>query len=666
MGVFDRIQEAVEERTGTTLVAQDRLAILETVEKDYSALRKDLDLIGWTVMDYLAGQPQEVNAQSRRKFAQQARTVWEQDPQAGAAVDLLNDFTFGRGVPKPRAKDPKVQEIIDEAWDDPDNQLVLTSYAAQIALGTDLSLQSNLFLVMFDDGDDGRIKLGLIDHDTVEHAVRDPENRLRVLYYVAKHRKQEWDFENDKPKVDYKNTQAKTLYYPHWRNVTDLEEREENYPKPPPSKKGDGKVYHIAVNRRTEQVFGTPTMRRTIRWFTAYNDFMKARVDIVQASAAFIMKRKVKGTPNQVAKLAAKAISRESPLSASGAGLDSDLLPARAQTITENEGVEHEGFKLPTGAGDAVQDGQGIRSQISAATRFPQHYLGDAGSANLATATAMELPVLKAVEARQEVFEQVFRWFLDRVIERAVDVGNLDKFADPTEEEEAKDLAPVADTGAFGPQANGQPNPLALAAHEDQAEDEERTERDLSYEFGMPSPLRRMMTDLVSAVSNIAKTFDPNATNMELSRTLLTVALGEGLEIEDPAEAVDAIFPEGYQDPAVAAAMAGAGGAPPGNTGTFGPPGNPQGENNPYGAPMRGSTQDQMQETAITRGRDGEPIVWLREQRFGQLPDDDRDRANMRRSGVEEQFAEEVEAVVAAELDQLLLTSGNGNGKGST
>jgi hypothetical protein len=261
------------------------------------------------------------------------------------------------------------------------------------------------------------------------------------------------------------------------------------------------------------------------------------------------------------------------------------------------------------------------------------------------------------------------------VIERAVDTGRLDKNADPDEEEKASVLGPVPDTGIFGP-ANGAPMPpTALTAHEDQAEDEKETERDLSYEFSMPSPLRRMMADLVGAVANIAKTFDPNATNMELSRVLLTIALGEGLEMDDPAEVVSKVFPEGYQDPAISAAMAASRQQipRPDETGPFSgpfgqPPGGPpQGENNPYSAPMRARPPEIAMQQAVTRSREGDPIMWpIREQAFHQLPDDHRDDANMNVADAEKLFAEDVEAVVNAHLERMLLTPASSNGNGAS
>ena len=78
----------------------------------------------------------------------------------------------------------------------------------------------------------------------------------------------------------------------------------------------------------------------------------------------------------------------------------------------------------------------------------------------------------------------------------------------------------------------------------------------------MPNPLKRAMADLINSIANIARTFDPNNTNLELSRTLLGVALGQGLEMADPAAAVEKILPEGYVDPMLAAQMGGGQGPP--------------------------------------------------------------------------------------------------------
>ena len=165
-----------------------------------------------------------------------------------------------------------------------------------------------------------------------------------------------------------------------------------------------------------------------MRWFNSYNRVMDARVDIMEASAAFAMKRKGKGTPAQLEKMATQALSRRGVLgNAGGIDDDGDITPGpkRAAILQENPGVEHENFRLDTGSANAVQDAQMLRANVSAGTRFPQSYFGDATNSNLATATSLELPVLKAVESSQEKVEALMRFLCDRVFEWAVESGML-------------------------------------------------------------------------------------------------------------------------------------------------------------------------------------------------------------------------------------------------
>src|SRR3954469_13215408 len=141
----DRARHVLEEATGYTLVDGEQLRVQEAVSREAFALADELGELGWVSMNFLGGRPGEANAVSRRRWAQQARVVWLADPMAGAAVEMLNEFTFGRGVARPRFKDKEAQEVVDEAWDDPQNQRVLTSFLGQIKLGNSLSVQSNVF-----------------------------------------------------------------------------------------------------------------------------------------------------------------------------------------------------------------------------------------------------------------------------------------------------------------------------------------------------------------------------------------------------------------------------------------------------------------------------------------------------------------------------------------
>jgi hypothetical protein len=726
-GLIGKALERLESATGTVVLPASRVDLLEAVYTDYGVLNRQLDDIGWSVMDYVGGSPTEMSAPGRRRVVQRARYVWANDPQAGASVELMNDFCFGRGVPRPSCKDPKVQEVVDEAWNDGDNLQVLTSAEAQLALGVDLALQSNFFVLIFDDGADGKVKLSLLRHDEVTNAVTEPDKRHRVLYYVcAAQRKMGWNYQTDTPMIGKdlagNVVTLKPTYYEHWQNV-ELAEEEQGRETPfaevkaPDNRVGQGRVYHARINRTSEQVFGVPRFQRTLRWYAAYNEFVKTRIDRAAAAAAIIMKRKIKGSPSQLARDASKLISRRSLLGSAESGVQQGPLPA--SIIDENDSVQHEALNLDSGSANAQQDAQMIRAPISAAERFTQAYYGDASNSNLATATSLELPILKAVESRQEVFESLFRWFIDRVIERAVDSGRISKTRTPEEMADEKaeadkdnaaqtppDLSqPVAPDEMAAMQqsiyeaialeeaaghvcleahrvftkrsdevlvlvsrdpGSGQTFFRLCEAHEDQTQDEESTERDLGYEFGLPSPLRRMMGELITAISGIASTFDPNNTNTDLSRILLTVALGQGLELEDPASLVETIFPPGYQDPAVVAAQQqqqqqmAMQMAPPTPDGSAYPGGAPDG--NPYSAPMNASDAGDAYSNSFL-SQQSATVVWRGElsEHFDDQPEPARRQAEGRRDKVAELFGRDVVQASLEALDGEHLLSANGD-----
>lgn len=688
-GLIGSVLQEAEDRFGVGIIRTDERDRLQEAATSLRSRDRELEDLGWQVLDVLGGQPQELTPQQRRTMVQKARYVWLNDAQAGASVALMNDFVFGRGVPAPRAKDKSVQEVIDEFWNDIDNKRVLTSYGGQIAFGTDLALQSNVFFQVFDDGADGKVKVTTLNHDEVENAVRDPDNRLRVLYYVARHRRFEWDYDSDRAKIQPGVQQQKPTYYESWEfeSAEEEERREGQLEKAPANRVGDGRIYHVAINRYSEQVFGTPEFQRLIRWYSAYNDFMKARLDIAQASAAFIMKRKIKGSPAQLARLASQALSRRGEIAG---GMDvpntPQAPPLPGAILDENESVSHENFSLNSNAANAQTDASMIRAPISAGTRFPQSYYGDATNSNLATATSLELPVLKAVEARQEVVEGLVRALIDRVIERAVDAGTISNELTP---EEIQDLTPEQQGETMALAAAKVPEEATILesravvvgsktegytlrgivsyetsdgriehAHEDKTVDEVETERDLGYDFGMPSPLRRMMSDLVQSVATIAQTFDPNNENLELTKALATIVFGEALEVSDPADMVEQIWPPGYVSPTQQAMQqqAEAESATGGGVNPFSPEGSdqpfPSGPENPYGGPMQ-STRPENQRSGPYNAMEADfdeiaEVLLDRDERMAA-------RARGRSDEVARLFDEEVTADAVKRLNDLLL-----------
>lgn len=546
----DRLRETVEDWTGMTVRPRDEVAGLQETVRELEPFRDEAEDLAAMTIDYVHGdRPNAATYEHRRVLAHRSRIAFVHDPLAGAEANLLANFAFGRGIPKPQAKDDKVQEVIDEAWEDPVNERKLTSFEAQRHRSNELLTSANLYPVIFTKN--GSTRIGFLSSDLVTDVVCHSEDDELPLFYVVRKRKQEWDFTTDMPKAwtpSFEGGLEKVWYYRHWRNPEGADHwglPETNDPDPPPEKIPPGTVEHFRINRVGRTQFGIPQWARTLRFFSAMNQLSTARVSMAQAAASIIAKRVRRGGPSDILKSASNVVqmagematsrfrrsSREdtSPLGlgtnpATGKGL---APPPAGALWMENESDRLEAVRLSSGSAEALQDAQIIRASPAAASGFGQHYLGDASSTNLSSATTLELPTLMTVMSWQESFESIYRWFTDRVIENAVKAGRL---------------------GGLISEGEADERPLGeLIYEEDRIEMQKRTGLDLSYSFELPYPGRRNLTDVVTAVQTIAMAYDPAGTNVPLRRSLLDFFFRHGLQVADPAAEVDEIMPEDAQ-----------------------------------------------------------------------------------------------------------------------
>lgn len=557
-----RIVEQVEEFVGFGIRSTQDISRWQVVEEEFATLANDAEELALHSLDYFHGRPQEMSHERRKRIAQRSRVALKFDPLAAAEAQLLADFAFAKGVPIPTAREKRVQQVIDEAWTDANNEEKLTGYAAQRKLSNELLTAGEIFTTLYTGG--GRVRVGRLDPDTVEAVVPDPEDRLRPLFYMARIRKYRWDFTNDRPAIEDELVQGdgrpKVRYWKHWRNFDDAEEErakgfveddEEKLALPPPEKRAKGVVYHTAINQTGEELRGNPPWARSLRFFSAMGVLVEAHVVQAQAASTFIAKRVMKGTPKQVAKSATSVLGHLSELGSSrfdagakrpgasdetaafarGAGAP----PPPGSWWTENESSKLEALSLSSGAGQMRDTAQIVRAPIAAAAGFGQHYLGDSSDANLATASTLELPATMRVTSWQQYFEELLRWFTDRAIEEAVKAGRLGGLDEFPED---------------GPMAE-----LRLHEAEDRAAMEKRTGLDLSYEFVMPFPGRRQLSEVQGFVQVIATSMDPNGVNVPLRKHLLRFAF-EQMGMDDIGHAVEECIPEeglpggiGPQDP---------------------------------------------------------------------------------------------------------------------
>jgi len=137
-----------------------------------------------------------------------------------------------------------------------------------------------------------------------------------------------------------------------------------------------------------------PLLLPAIDWIKQYRRFLASRVAIMLALARFAWKNKVSGGATAVA--------------ASKSKLNDAVVPAGSIAI-ENLGSDLQPIKTDSNARNAYDDGRMLKLQICAAVGIPEQYFGDVSIGSLATASTVELPMMKMFQSYQQVWSDSFR-----------------------------------------------------------------------------------------------------------------------------------------------------------------------------------------------------------------------------------------------------------------
>jgi hypothetical protein len=556
MPFFESIREAAADVFGFRDEI-DNARLVEADAKLLARKAEDLgwDLLNSSHNVYAAHK--EPTNETRHEQVRRAYNYFYNHPIVGQAVALTTWYVFGRGLTKPKyrpiqrrlkeddAEGPEekkqreqAQDYIDRFWFDEDNQRTLTTHQAQEQKSNELQLQGNVFLLMFRSkekapattpqpdaymptqrrntldelgksaeplrtveptGDQsepfaGKKNSTLKLTDLPEHEIVDvimhQQNRKLPVYYKREYTPRLYNFESK----TYEPGNKVTLYYRDWKHEAPTEINGKPW-GPPPEEIADGVVYHVKVNAVSDAKFGQSEVARVLKWAKGLDEYMTSRMSVVQALAQIALQAKVKGGSKQVSQVATQLADISNLANqVEGATTTRDRADLnKTKVALTNQGTELVPMVQDTGASSAMTDIQTIKGQLAAGLGLPMHYLGDVGSANLATATAMELPVLKMMEARQELWEAVYRDILGFMLEG---VG-----LDPE-----------------------------------------------GIEVQMPGILARDVNALTTSLAALLAAVDPQVQNRELIRWAVSEVL-DAMGKVNTEEILDKIFPDGWTPP---------------------------------------------------------------------------------------------------------------------
>ena len=353
---------------------------------------------------------------ARRNMVGKSRARYLRDPLYRRAVEVTGDFVLGRGAPLPSLASgyrkvlldaetsgekgaqmaESLQAMMREFWLNPWNRQALTAGPVQYRRFCDWQVDGELALLLQRVGSEFRVVV--LDPLTITAVEQNPTAPgVPMLYkreYMVKGSQTRRYYWSQYARLD--NEAKQTLEVSHER-----EWGRDDKMRP----KDDEWLMLFTVGVEATAMRGTPPYWPIIPWSDSVNDLASMLRTYITALTQWAWSVKVKATEADIAR-------RQANLGSKVDG--TNPRPTGAAVRISGQGETLDPINITSQGGALFQHGFEVsRLMVCAGTGLPVYYLmGDPSTGNLATATAMELPVLK----RFEHWQMLWTGLLDSVI----------------------------------------------------------------------------------------------------------------------------------------------------------------------------------------------------------------------------------------------------------
>jgi hypothetical protein len=311
---------------------------------------------------------------TRRDVLTNCHAAYHRNPIAKRAVDLTRQFAVGKGH-SVTCQNRDVQAVIDEFRQNEENNV----YGYDRTFLQDLQVDGEIFIRFFDSADGQTVIVPIPPWYIVEIRTA-PGFFRRVEAYHLQY-----------PDTNVHDSAAEPQYVDEWIPAAD--------------------VLHVPINNHSYELRGRPDLYPVLPWLKAYKNWLEDRARQNKWRGALLWWVKVSGA--SVNAVGSKAAQWSQPPT-----------PGSAYVSTDKEEVT--ALSNSVGAPDVAEDGRQIRIMAAAGLGVPEYMIGDGENANLATATAQQLPALwKFTDAQELLKEQVWTAVYRRVLRNAIAAGRL-------------------------------------------------------------------------------------------------------------------------------------------------------------------------------------------------------------------------------------------------
>jgi len=413
---IDSLRQETTQHEFNEEVLTERMAELELALEDANWMRLMLE-----------GQ-QEFSRDGVKKITELARMMFIKNPLVNRAVLVQALYVWGQGV-NVKYKNPTLNKVLQDFWDDEKNRAELTSHQAQIYKEYDLRVESNIFFVFFTRPSDGRVHVRTLPFDEITEIVSDPEDAKAPWYYVRS-----WT-EKGLTSNGRRATKSRKAIYPDWKYN----------PKTRPVKvmgmgvQWNSPVYHVRTGGMSAWKFGVSEIYQAIDWARAYKEFLEDVASLMRAHSRFAWKRVTKGKRA----IAAEKAKLATTLASGGTDAETNPPPVTGAMAFLGEGTDLQPMQV-RGAAISADDGRRFLLMVAAAVGLPETYFGDVSVGTFATAKTMDRPTELAMKERQTMWTDILRSIFNFVLLKAMkahaspikSLGKVDSTEDEGEVEE--------------------------------------------------------------------------------------------------------------------------------------------------------------------------------------------------------------------------------------
>lgn len=351
---------------------------------------------------------QELTRKGIGDIARNCRVMTVASPLVKRGAQVRIAYVWGQGVTV-EARDPDVNEVIQEFWADESNQAALTSSQAQEENERSLYTDGNVVLAFFTNPLTGRVQVRTTPFEEITDKITNPEDRDETWFFVREYEttvvrpfvsvagKRSTRTRSQRVKVLHPALGFRPAVRP--REIDGIEIQ------------WDAPMLHVTVNRLDGHKWGIPDAYAALPWARSYEGFLTDWAKLVKALSRFAWR--LTGDKASKTRRAADAMRAALPLptgtseagaiAAYGPGASLEAIPKSGATIDSDSG-------------------RPLAAMVAAGIGLPvTMLLADPGQTGArAVAETLDKPTILEMGMRQSLWGSVISTVSSYVVDQAV------------------------------------------------------------------------------------------------------------------------------------------------------------------------------------------------------------------------------------------------------